>query len=206
MVMNEQERARIAAAVAAAEARTSVELKLALAPASSHYGAFALIHPALLALLIGCVVAVAFPGTSARAMLLLQAAGAALAYALLHIPGLRRALVPVGVKRKAARRLARLEFARLGLDTAAGRPALLLFATSAERYVEILVDARVATRVEQASFDAIVATFGAAARTGRIADAFVAATEAIAATLQGPFPAQPGDRNERSDEIDILAP
>ncbi|MDB5366190.1 MAG: hypothetical protein JWM77_2117 [Rhodospirillales bacterium] len=206
MVIDDQDRARIAAAVAAAEARTSVELKLVLAPASSRYGAFALIHPLLFALGIGCVVAVAFPGTSARAMLLLETLGLASAWALLQVPALRRALVPPAVKRKASWRLARLEFARLGLDTVAGRPALLFFVAAAERHVEILVDARVATRVPQATFDAIVATFTSTAQGGDLAGAFVAACAAIGDALEARFPVQPGAANERPDDLEVLQP
>jgi putative membrane protein len=206
MVIDDQDRARIAAAVAAAEARISVELKLVLAPASSRYGAFALIYPGLFALLVGGLLAIVWPGTSARAMLLLETLGFSFACAVLQAAPLRRALVPRSSKRKAAWRLARLQFARLGLDAVAGRPALLFFVAAHERYVEILVDARVAARVPQESFDRVVARFTATTAAGRPGDAFTEACAAIAEALSGPFPARQGERSERSDELDVIQP
>ncbi|GIL38335.1 hypothetical protein [Roseiterribacter gracilis] len=206
MVITESESARIAACVAAAEARTSVELKLVLAPVASRYGAFALIYPALFALLVGCGLALGWAGTSARAMVLLETVGFVFAYAVLQIPSLRVAIVPRAVKRKAAIRLARLQFARLGLDTAAGRPAVLFFVATAERYVEILVDARVAARVPQERFDAMIAQFTTLAAEGRVVDAFGGVCAAIGDALAEPFPPQAGDRNERSDQIDVIEP
>jgi uncharacterized membrane protein len=139
-------------------------------------------------------------------MVLLELISFALAYALLQIPSVRIAVVPSAVKRKAAVRLARLQFARLGLDTAAGRPAVLFFAASAEHYVEILVDARVASVVPQEKFDAMIAHFTASASAGRLVDAFDGVCVAIGDALSGPFPAKAGDRNERSDTLDVIEP
>src|SRR6185437_3144982 len=108
--LKDGDRAQIAAAVAEAEARTSVELRLVLAPASSRYGAFALIYPALLALLAGGIASAVRPDLHAGILFVGQAALFLLALAALQWQALRVRLVPAAAKRKAVWRHARLHY------------------------------------------------------------------------------------------------
>jgi putative membrane protein len=199
--LTEVDRARIAAAVAAAEAATSAEIRLVLARWSSHYGAFALIYPALLALIGGGLAAAIFPTIGAFRLF----AGEALLFlagvAALQWPVLRRALAPPGVKRKAAWRHARLHYASIGLRRPHTKSALLLFCSEAERTVEILVDDEIAERLPGTVWDPIVAAFKADFAGGRLADAFVKAAVSCAAILSPAFPPIPGQINELPDAL-----
>jgi putative membrane protein len=196
-----EDRARIAAAVAAAETKTGVELRLVLAHNSSHYGAFALIYPALLALLAGGLVSVVEPGM--RAWMLF--AGEALLFlagvAFMQWLPLRIALAPSPVKRKAAWRHARLHYASIGLKQPHIKSALLIFCSQAERTVEILADDAIAEVVPQSTWQPVVEAFKRDIGQGRIADAFVMAAERCAAILGPAFPPVAGQANEIPDEL-----
>lgn len=194
-------RARIAAAVAEAETATGVELRLVLAHASSHYGAFALIYPALLALLAGGVVSAIEPGLPAWMLFAGEAVLFLAAVGLLQWFPLRLALIPPAIKRKAAWRYARLHYASIGLKQPHIKSALLIFCSQAEHSVEILADDAIAEQLPAALWQPIVEAFKHDIVQGGIADAFVTAAGACAALLAPVFPPEPGQTNEIPDEL-----
>jgi putative membrane protein len=202
--LNDGDRARIAAAVAEAEARTSVELRLVLAHASSRYGAFALIYPALLALLAGGIAAAVRPGLHAWILFAGQAALFLLAIAVLQWQALRIRLVPAAAKRKAAWRVARLHYASIGLRQPHAKNTLLIFCSAAERTVEILADDAIAEKLPENVWRPVVDTFTKDFGRGGVADAFVNATRACADRLASHFPPQPGQISEIADELTEL--
>lgn len=199
--LDDDGRARIAAAVAEAEARTSVEIRLVLAHSSSHYGAFALIYPAMLALVVAGIAASIAPDPPAwmlfvgEALLFLAALGA-----LQWLP-LRRSLVPPAIKRKAAWRHARLHYASIGLKQPHLKNVLLIFCSEAERTVEILADDAIAEKLPESVWPPVVHEFKADFARGNVADAFVKAAKGCAAILAPAFPPVAGQPNEIPDEL-----
>lgn len=202
--LTDADRTRIADAVARAESRTSVELRLVLAHQSSHYEAFALIYPSVLALVAGGVAAGIWPHLAAYMLFIGQAAIFIAAFALLHWQALRAALAPPAIKRRAAWRHARLHYASLGLTHPHVRNAVLVFCSAAERYVEILVDEEIAERLPESAWAPIMAAFQTAFAAGRVADAFVGAAEACASVLAPVFPAVPGQPNMLPDTLEEI--
>lgn len=200
IALTDAERKRIADAVAAAEARTSVELRLVLAAASSQYGAFAVIYPALATLFAGGIAA-AFTDLDAAWLFVGEAALFAAGVALLQWHRLRRALAPSHAKHKAAWRQARLQYAAIGLQNTVTRHALLLFCSVAERYVEILVDETVARAIPDSVWQSVVDRFKTGLQAGRPAEAFVGAAKDCADILAKAFPAQPGETNDLPDAL-----
>ncbi len=193
--------ARVAAAVAAAETRTSVELRVVLAHWSSLYGAFALIYPAVAALIGGGIIAALQPALGAAWLFLREAAIFLVLLALLQWHALRRWLTPPPIKRKAAWRHARLHYAAIGLKQPHTRNALLLFCSAAERTVEILVDDAIAEKLPASVWEPVIARFKVHFTQGRIADAYVDAVAACAGILAPVFPASPGQSNELPDDL-----
>jgi len=204
LALNDADRARIAEAVRTAEAVTSVEIRLVLAHASGHYREYELIYPAMLALLAGGVTAAVRPTLGAGWLFIAEAALFALVAAVLQWPPLRRALVPLPVKHKAAWRQARLDYARVGLSSPHTHGVVLLYCSAAEHYVEILVDDRIAEALPAPVWSPIVEQFRNRFATGAIADAFVEAAGACAAALAPKFPRRPGEANELPDGLEEL--
>jgi putative membrane protein len=199
--ITERDRTAIATAVAKAEARTSVEMRLVLAHSSSHYGAFALIYPALLALVAGGVASAILPGLDAWRLFLGQAVLFLVGVAVLQWLPLRFALIPHGIKRKAAWRHARLHYASIGLKQPHLRSALLIFCSQVERSIEILVDDAIAEKLPEAVWAPIVADFQASFAQGKVAEAFAAAASGCAAILEPVFPPVIGQKNEIPDTL-----
>jgi putative membrane protein len=202
--LSDGDRARIAAAVAEAEARTSAELRLVLARASSHYGSFALIYPALLALLAGGIASALRPGLHAWILFAGQAALFLLALGVLQWHALRIRLVPAAARQKAAWRHARLHYASIGLRQPHAKNTLLVFCSAAERTVEILADDAIAEKLPQSAWQPVVDAFKADFSRGSIADAFVNAAAACADRLAPHFPPEPGQANAIADELTEL--
>ena len=194
-------RARIAAAVAEAEALTGVELRLVLAHSSSHYGAFALIYPALLALVAGGIASAIAPALHAWLLFTSEAVLFLAGVGLMQWQALRFALAPPSVKRKAAWRHARLHYASIGLKQPHIKSCLLIFCSQVERSVEILADDAIAEKLPEALWQPVVEAFKRDIAEGRTADAFVTAAGACAAILAPAFPPVPGQANEIPDEL-----
>jgi putative membrane protein len=194
-------RARIAAAVAEAESRTSAEIRLVLAQCSSHYGLFALIYPALAALIAGGIASAMRPEIAGWMLFAGQAIVFAVVAAALQWQPLRLALVPLTVKREAVWRHARLHYASIGLKQPHIKSAVLLFCSEAERSVEILADDAIAEALPPAVWDPVVQAFKMQFAAGKVADAFVGAAGACAAILAPNFPPVAGQPNEIADDL-----
>ncbi len=187
--LSDAERHQIEATVAAAESRTAARFAVVIAHASDDYPAFPMLWAALIALIVGDIVALAWPALATWWIVALQAALFVAADALLHHHRVRYWLVPRRVKKLHARKLARLEFAALVHDRTPGDVGLMLFVAQAERHVEIVADRGIDERVDQAAWDKIIADFVAACRADHVAEALVSAIAACAAILERHFPA-----------------
>jgi putative membrane protein len=187
--LSDAERREIETAVSAAESRTAARFAVVIAHASDDYPAYPMLGAALIALIIGDVVALVWPALTTWWIVALQAALFVAADVLLHHKRLRYRLVPPRVKKTHAQKLARLEFAALIHDRTPGDVGLMLFVAETERHVEILADRGIDERVDQAAWDKIIADFVAGFRAERVADALVSAINACAAILERHFPA-----------------
>ena len=78
---------------------------------------------------------------------------------------------------------------------------MLLFVSLAERYAEIVADAGINQRVDQAAWNDVVAMLTDHARRGDLADGFVAAVESVGSLLQQHFPVGDEDLNELDDHV-----
>jgi putative membrane protein len=199
--LTDDDRARIARAVTEAESRTAVEFRLVLAHASSHYGAFALIYPALAALVAGGLWSAISPDTSAIWLFLGEAGIFVVLLLVMQSHPLRRCLAPPAVRRKAAWRHARLHYADIGLKLPHARNAVLIFCSEAERSVEILVDDAIAEKLPGTAWQPVVDSFRADFARGAVADAFVRAASAAAVILAPLFPPEAGRPNDIPDAL-----
>ena len=201
LAISDIDRNRIGEAVAAAETRTSVEIRLVLAQSSSHYAAFELIYPMLLALIAGGVIAALRPGLDAGWLFMVEIGVLIVSGGALQWPAVRHALVPSVIKKKAAWRSARLQYADIGLRNTGVVNALLLFCSVSEHYVEILVDDSIVEVLPDTVWTPIVTEFSQHFAKGAIVDAFVTAVDACATALEPKFPRRAGVLNTLPDSL-----
>ncbi|MEE4465147.1 TPM domain-containing protein, partial [Azotobacter chroococcum] len=89
------------------------------------------------------------------------------------------------------------------LHHTAAESGMLIFVAEAERYVEILVDRGIASRLDDASWQAIVEAFTAQVKRGETLQGFLACIEACGALLKEQLPAT-HERNELPNRLVIL--
>ncbi len=104
-------------------------------------------------------------------------------------------LIPPGVKKLRARRLAREQFFLQNLHGTPGRTGILLFVSVAEHYVEIIADKGINDVVSDNAWEIIVEQFVADVKNNRVVDGFLTAISACGTLLAAHFPATAEDTN-----------
>jgi putative membrane protein len=87
------------------------------------------------------------------------------------------------------------------LDQTEQRTGVLIFASVAERYAEIVADAGIHAKVPQDVWDSAIAAMIAAIRDGRPADGFVGAIAQCGAVLAQHFPPGALNRDELPNKL-----
>lgn len=225
MRLTTEDHARVAAAVAAAEANTSGEIFCVLARRSSNYRDISLAWAAGCALLAPLMLIpfgfdtrwipgfsnsweaahlAALDVTVGRALgiyAMLQAAIFVGVYGLLRMPMLTRLTTPRAVRRERTRQAALHQFLAHGLHTTQHRTGVLIFASGAERQVEIIADEGIHSRVDQDIWAEALRALTRELKRRRPADGFEAAVTLVGAVLAEHFPPAARDVNELADRV-----
>jgi putative membrane protein len=200
VMITESDKARIAAAIRQAEAKTAGEIFCVVARRSSDDRLVPIAWAAALALLapLPLIHLTAWP---VSIVYLAQLAIFLVAALVLSLPGLRTRVVPRRARHDRAHAEAMRQFFAQGLDKTEHRTGVLIFASAAERYAEIVADAGINEKVAPAVWDDAVQALVAAIKAGRPADGFVAAIERCGAVLAAHFPPGTLKRNELPDKL-----
>jgi putative membrane protein len=216
------DRARIRDAVEAAEAKTAGEIFTVIAGASDDYRLIPILWATLAALLFPLLLLLAeyligWPsgdvwnadtavpaGLPAAWVYAVQLAVFILLAIVLSLPRIRPLVVPRSVKDERAHAVAGQQFLAHGLHLTEQRTGVLIFISLAEQYAEIIADAAIAKKVEQAVWDDAMSALLAEIRRGRLADGLGGAVERVGAVLAEHFPPRKRDENELSDDLVIL--
>jgi len=207
---------RIHDAIAAAELRTSGEIFCVVATESGAYREVPMAWAAIVALLVPPLALIAGfkPGEIVRAVSGLTEGGwvaahagalnsavltALIGYALVQlvlfvatlaivsIPGIRRFLTPGSVKHAHVHGRAMEQFAHR-LHQTDGRTGVLIFASLAERRVEVIGDEDIHAKVGDAAWNGVVAAALAKIRTGDVAGGLIEAVRLCGDALAAHFP------------------
>jgi putative membrane protein len=200
MQLSDADRARIIAAIREAEAQTSGEIFCVTTPASGGYRTVPFAWAALIALVVPLPL-IHFTLWPASVIYALQLAAFLAAIILFWQPVIRYRLVFPRTKRERAHGEAVRQFLAHGLQHTEKRTGVLLFVSSAERYVEILADAGIAQKVSRETWDAAVTALTREIKAGRPADGFVAAIGLCAKVLAEHFPPGAINRDELPNAI-----
>jgi putative membrane protein len=217
--ISEQERLAIRAAIGAAEKTTAGEIFVVVAEASDEYRLIPVLWATLVALLVplpflaveladdwsgGAAWGNTAGNLSPAALYLGQLAVFVVLALVLSLPGLKPLVVPKSVKRQRAHDVALAQFLAHGLHTTEARTGVLVFVSLFERYAEIVADAGIAARVEQAVWDDSLGLLLADIRSGHLAEGLIGAVGRAGAVLAEHFPPRPRDRNELPNDVILL--
>jgi putative membrane protein len=202
-MMSETDKARVAEAIRAAEAKTSGEIFCVVALQSGSYRLVPMAWASGLALLVPLplIYLPGFAGTPAATIYLVQLLAFILFAVGLSRPGIRFFLVPRSMKHERAHAAALRQFWAHGLHNTQNRTGVLIFASQAERYAEIVADAnineKVSPEVWQQAVDALISNI----KAGKPGDGFVAAIEQCGAVLAEHFPPGALNRDELPNKL-----
>ena len=199
-MITDADKTRIAAAIETAEVRTAGEIFCVVARQTGDDRLLPVAWAAALALFLPLPLIYLTPWPAA-VIYLVQLAAFLAAALVLELPALRHRLVPRALREQRAQAEARRQFALQGLDRTAERTGVLIFASAADRYAEIVADAGIDAKVPQAVWDDAVAVLVAAIGEGRPADGFVAAVERCGAVLAAHFPPGTLNRDELANRL-----
>jgi putative membrane protein len=201
-MISDSDRTRISAAIRQAEARTSGEIFCVIARHSSDYRLVPLAWAAALALMVPLpfIYLTTWPATVIYLLQLIAFVAAAIGLSRQQI---RYRIVPRRTRHDRAHAEALRQFWAQGLHLTHKRTGVLIFASVAERYAEIVADAGINEKVMPDVWDNAMAALTSAIKAGRPGDGFVAAIEQCGAVLAEHFPLPPGsvDPHELPDKL-----
>jgi putative membrane protein len=199
-MISESDKTRIADAIRTAEAHTAGEIFCVIARHSSDYRLVPIAWAAAVALLTPLPLVYLTSWPAAVIYLWQLAVFLVVALALSH-PKLRFHVVPRRAKHDRAHSEAMRQFFAQGLDKTEHRTGVLIFASVAERYAEIVADAGINEKVTPQVWDRAINELTTAITAGRPADGFVEAVEQCGAVLAAHFPPGALKRNELPDKL-----
>ena len=224
-MLNDNDRARISAAITEAENKTSGEIFCVLARDVSRYREVPLAWAAVAAFVIPPLLVLAglhrlalasiftsWTDESAHAMegLILRAlstfqlgqAGIFLIVAILvALPGVRRMMTPGVLKSYRVRQAARRHFVAVGARLSHAEPHILIFASMADRRVELVAHDAIHKAVGEGPWNESVAAVVEGMKTGKPADGFVKAIGICGAALAQHFPPHGAPANRLPNTI-----
>lgn len=198
-MLSDADKTRVADAIRTAETKTSGEIFCVLAQNAGNYRLVPVAWAAALALIVPLPL-VGFTEWEARTIYVIQLIVFTLVAVGLSRPAMRFLVTPRRMKRERAHAAAMRQFLAQGMHKTSGRTGVLIFAAVAERYVEVIADGGINTKVTQEVWDQAVASLIAGIKDGRAADGFVAAIEQCGAVLAEHFPIAAGAAN--ADELE----
>jgi putative membrane protein len=132
---------------------------------------------------------------------LLQAGLFLIVALIVALPRIRRVMTPRFLKRHRVRQLARHHFVASGARLSHAEPHILIYASLADRQVELVAHDAIHKAVGEGPWNAAVAAVTAGMKVGKPADGFVRAIEICGQALAAHFPSTGPAKNQLSNEI-----
>ncbi|QZP22643.1 TPM domain-containing protein [Pseudomonas sp. DR208] len=202
-LLTEHEQRQVAEAIARVEKTTDAELVTVLAARADDYAYIPLLWASLIALVVPGVVHYLSGYLSMYTLLLAQWATFIVLCLVFRLPKVTTRLIPRSVRHWRASNLARRQFLEQNLHRTLGSTGVLIFVSEAERYVEILVDDGISSRLDDSNWDGIVKAFTQQVKQGQTLAGFVACIEACGELLKVHVPVTQ-TRNELPNRLVVL--
>lgn len=202
-LISDSDAQRIGEAINAAERRTSGEIIAVIARESSTYTYVPLLYAGLIALLVPWPF-IFFTWMRVETIYLIQiVVFVAIALAAWTRP-LRYWLVPGRVKRERAHRRAVEQFLAQNLHTTKGRTGVMIFASEAERFAEVIADIDIREKVGNETWQRMVDQLIARISANEAGDGFIDAVSEAGRHLAAHFPPGSYDPNELPNHLIVL--
>jgi putative membrane protein len=212
-MLTDNDHKRIADAITLAESKTSGEIFCVLAHEVSRYREVPLVWASAAALLLPALAVLAgfdpfsanWGDISTRELLttysLLQAALFLAVALIVAQPPVRRLMTPRFLKRHRVRQMARHHFAAGGARLSHAEPHILIYASLADRQVELVAHDAIHRAVGDGPWNAAVAAVTAGMKARRPADGFIRAIEICGEALAAHFPSDGHAKNVLPTDI-----
>lgn len=202
-LLNESEQQQVAEAINQVELETDAELVTVLAAQADDYAYIPLLWASILALIIPGGVNYIGDWLGAHTLMLVQWGTFILLSLVFRMPRINNRLIPRSVRYWRASNLARRQFLEQNLHHTNGATGMLIFVSEAERYVEILVDRGISSRLDNATWESIVETFTRQVHDGQTLQGFLDCIEACGKHLKEQVPIT-RERNELPNHLIVL--
>ena len=199
-MISDSDRLRVSAAIRKAEALTDGEIFCVIAQHSSDYRLVPIAWAAATALFAPLPL-IYLTNWPREIVYLVQLAIFLIAALALSHPKLRFHIVPRRTRHDRAHAEALRQFFAQGLDKTEHRTGVLIFASTGERYAEIVADEVINAKVSPKVWDDAVTALVTAIKAGQPADGFVAAIERCGAVLAAHFPPGALKHHELPDKL-----
>lgn len=199
-MITDTDKARVAEAIAAAEAKTAGEIFCVIAQHSSDYRLVPVAWAAVIALIVPLPL-IYLTEWSASAIYIMQLIAFIAAAIGLSQPRVRFHIVPRRTKHDRAHAEAMRQFWAQGLHKTEHRTGVLIFASVAERYAEIVADAGINEKVTPEVWERAIRALTSAIKHGRPGDGFVAAIAECGAVLAEHFPPDALKKDELPNKL-----
>jgi putative membrane protein len=211
-MLTEADRKRISDAIIAVESKSSGEIFCVLAHSVSRYrevplawaAASAFILPPVAVMVMGLLNPWSeggMPGSDLGMYALVQAGLFLVVALIVSLPKVRRFMTPRFLKRHRVRQMARQHFAASGAKLSHAQPHILIYASLADRQVELVAHEAIHKLVGEGPWNAAVAAVTDGMKNRKAADGFIRAIEICGGALVTHFPGDAADHNQFSDEI-----
>jgi putative membrane protein len=224
-MLNDKDKARISAAITEVEEKTSGEIFCVLAKDVSRYREVPLLWAAVAAFVVPPLLVLsglhrlalasiftswtdesahAMEGLILRALSsfeLVQAAIFLCVAIIVAMPGVRRAVTPGALKTYRVRQAARRHFVAVGARLSHAEPHILIYASLADRRVELVAHDNIHKAVGEGPWNDSVAAVVEGMKGGKPADGFVKAIGICGAALAQHFPPNGAPKNRLPNTI-----
>jgi putative membrane protein len=191
---------RIVAAIRTAEASTSGEIYCVIAHACGAHHLVPIAWAALLAFAVALPL-IYFTNLPAAIIYLAQLGTFIVTAAILSVPRIRYRVVPKRRLFGRAHVVAVQQFLAQGIHLTDKRTGVLIFASMAERYAEIIADRGINAKVSPDVWAGAITEMISAIKQNRAADGFITAIARCGEVLARHFPPGELNRNELPDRV-----
>ncbi|SOC55038.1 putative membrane protein [Chromohalobacter canadensis] len=202
-LLSDSEQQQVRDAITHIERDTDAELVTVLAPQADDYTYIPLLWAGILALLIPGAINYFPQWLGASELLIVQWACFVVLALVFRLPAVTTRLIPRRVRFWRAANLARRQFLEQNLHHTEAGTGMLIFVSEAERYVEILVDRGISSRLDDETWQGIVSTFTQQVKQGQTLQGFLSCIEACGEHLREHVPAT-HERNELPNRLVVL--
>lgn len=202
-LLTQSEQQQVADAIDRIELTTDAEVVTVLAAQADDYHYIPLLWASLAALVLPGAVLLFTDWLGPGQLLLVQWVMFIVLALVFRLRGILTRLIPAPVRYWRASNLARRQFIELNLHHTDADTGMLIFVSEAERYVEILVDRGISSRIDDAVWEAIVERFTTQVRNGEVLQGFLTCIQECGEQLQLHVPAT-HERNELPNRLVML--